>query len=139
VKFEIGLRRLQEIAPQPGMVSLTVRVAGATSGVAPLGKLTDAALRARLAHFDAHSANEIAALRRAMAAAGGESSVTETWKDREACLRHWDAFTGSKLNPVEWKCEACGDAGIERLGRAPGELVNVKCAHGHVVVIAATK
>lgn len=139
VTFEIGLRRLPGIAPLAGMVSLTVRAAGDTSRATLLGKLTDAALRARLAHFDAHSANEIAALRRAMAAAGGEFLVTETWKDRDACLRHWYAFTGSKLQPVDWKCETCGEAGVERLGRAAGEVVHVKCAHGHVVVIAATK
>jgi len=138
VTFEIGLRRLQDMTPLTGMISLTVREAGETGRATLLGKLTDAALRTRLAHFDVHSANEIAALRRAMAAPGGESSVTETWKDREACLRHWAAFTGSKLNPVEWKCEACGEAGIERLGRAPGELVHIKCARGHVVAIAAT-
>jgi hypothetical protein len=139
ITFEINLRRLPGVEPLAGMVFLTFRAAGDTGRATVLGKLTDAALRARLAHFDAHSANEIAALRRAVATAGGEFSVRETWKDRDACLRHWYGFTGSRFQALEWKCEKCGDEGVERLGRTAGELVYVKCARGHAIAIAAEK
>lgn len=139
VTFDIALLRLPSPAPWPGLIDLTVRRAGENGRPARLGSLTDAALRARLAHFDAHSANEIAALRKALQPEGGEFALTESWKDRDEFLRHWYGFLGSMVHSTDWKCEACGDAGVERLARASGEVVHVRCARGHAVAIAGIK
>lgn len=139
VTFDIALQRLPSPAPWPGLIDLAVRRAGESGRAARLGSLTDAALRARLAHFDAHSANEIAALRKALQPEGGEFALTESWKDRDEFLRHWYGFLGSTVHSIEWKCDACGDAGIARLGRAAGETVHVRCARGHAVAIVGTK
>jgi len=133
VVFDLALRRLRPASASPGLISLTVR------RPTILGTLTDAALRARLAHFDAHSANEIAALRRALDREGGEYAFTEEWRDREEFLKHWCGFLGSPVQPMDWTCEECGDTGAVRLGRAAGEAVQLRCARGHAVAIAAWK
>jgi len=96
-----------------------------------LGSLTDVALRSRLAHFDAHPANEIAALRRALASAGGEFALTERWSERQACLHSWYGFTGAKMQLIEWTCEKCGAPCRESAGGGPGELFLLVCSCGH--------
>jgi hypothetical protein len=107
--------------------------------LARLGSLTDAALRGRLAHFDAHSANEIAALRRALASEGGEFVLTERWPAREGCLRFWYGFIGSKMRPVEWTCEKCASPRRETAGGASGESLFFGCACGQVATFSVAR
>jgi len=135
--FEIELQRLPGVQPFAGMVSLTFRPLGAPGRAIRLGAVTDSALRARVAHFDVHSANEIAALRLALQPDGGRFALTESWSSRDACLRHWFGFLGSKLETVEWKCEKCGAEGVERVGRAVGEAVYLRCTRDHPVAVRA--
>jgi hypothetical protein len=62
-KFAILLSRLPKVENAPGLILLTVDTSQGSEPPAKVGTLTDAALRGRLAHFDQHSANELAAVR----------------------------------------------------------------------------
>jgi hypothetical protein len=132
VSFTIRLTRLAPAGATPGppgLISVAVESAD-RKRAARLGSLTDVALRSRLAHFDAHPANEIAALRRALASEGGEFVLTERWPAREACLRSWYGFTGAKMKLIEWTCEKCSAACRENAGGGPGELFLLVCSCG---------
>lgn len=133
VSFTIRLTRLPPAGTAPGLAGLIAVAVQSPDRkrAARLGSLTDVALRSRLAHFDAHSANEIAALRRALASEGGEFLLIERWPGREACLRSWYGFTGAKMRLIEWTCEKCAASCRENAGGGPGELFLLVCACGH--------
>ena len=65
--YEIGLRRLGVAEQGPELIELSLNATGASARAAVIGKLTDAALRARLGDSSTHSSNEIAAIRHALA------------------------------------------------------------------------
>ncbi|MCA1582744.1 MAG: hypothetical protein LC796_15405 [Acidobacteria bacterium] len=127
--FAIGLTRLAKVDESPGLILLTV---GESTGTAPkkIGLLTDAALRGRLAHFDAHSANEIAAIRRALLLESGHTTIFETWSNLPGCLGFWSGFMGLQIRRIEWTCEGCGVPAFESIGGSVGELFPVLCRCG---------
>ena len=137
--FAIRLSRLARVGETPGLIAVAVEAPIGGKRLARLGSLTDAALRGRLAHFDAHSANEIAALRRALASEGGEFVLTERWPAREGCLRFWYGFIGSKMRPVEWTCEKCASPRRETAGGASGESLFFGCACGQVATFSVAR
>jgi len=128
--FAIRLTRLARAGEPPGLIAVAVASGPEGKRSVRLGSLTDAALRGRLAHFDAHSANEIAALRRALAAEGGQFVLNERWPARDGCLRFWYGFIGSKMRAVEWVCEKCASPCRENAGGAAGESLVLLCACG---------
>lgn len=136
--FAIGLTRLARVDESPGLILLTV---GESTGTAPkrIGLLTDAALRGRLAHFDAHSANEIAAIRRALLLESGHTTIFETWSDLPGCLSFWSGFMGLQIRRIEWTCESCGVAAAESIGGSVGELFPVLCRCGGKTRVAVPK
>jgi hypothetical protein len=97
-----------------------------------MGTLTDAALRGRLAYFDAHSANEIAAVRKALSIDSGQATVYESWPALEGCLRFWYGFIGSVIRPIESTCDSCGKQNRESVGGSVGESFLRRCGCGHV-------
>jgi hypothetical protein len=137
--FAILLKRLPPVDDAPGLIALRVDGSRGLRPTTRLGNLTDAALRGRLAHHDAHSANEIAALRKALATEKGEFTLRESWAKREACLRFWFGFIGSKIHTVECVCEKCGAALRDRVGGTSGESFRLRCACGQVAHILAPK
>ncbi len=136
--FAIGLTRLPRVGEAPGLILLTV---GESSGAAPkrIGLLTDAALRGRLAHFDAHSANEIAAIRQALVSESGQTTVFESWTDLPGCLSFWSGFMGLQIRRIEWTCEACGVVAAESIGGSVGELFPMPCRCGAMTRVAVPK
>ncbi len=136
--FSIGLTRLARVGEAPGLILLTV---GESTSAAPkkIGLLTDAALRGRLAHFDAHSANEIAAIRQALVAESGHTTVFESWNDLAGCLSFWSGFMGLQIRRIEWTCEACGVAAAENVGGSVGELFPMLCRCGRTTRVAVPK
>jgi hypothetical protein len=131
-KIVILLSRLPktEDAPRPGLIGLSV---GTSEGAAPparVGALTDAALRGRLAHFDQHSANEIAAVRQALGKDGGCVTVHETWAGLPSCLQFWRGFIGSRIQTFAWLCDKCGSNAEESVGGAVGESFALRCSCG---------
>ncbi len=128
--FAIRLTRLARAGDPPGLIAVAVASGPEGKRAVRLGNLTDAALRGRLAHFDAHSANEIAALRRALAVEGGQFVLNERWPARDGCLRFWYGFIGSKMRAVEWACEKCAAPCRETAGGAAGESLVLVCSCG---------
>lgn len=116
------------------MILLRVTASGRATSTR-VGSLTDAALRGRLAHFDAHSANELAAVRRALAMESGQTTVYEQWAGLAACLRFWHGFVGSQVQPLEWSCERCGTANREEVGASVGESLVRACRCGERIAI----
>ena len=130
--FAIVLARLPRIADAPGLISLKVDTTEGARAPARVGTLTDAALRSRLGHFDAHSANEIAAVRQALSVESGQATVYESWPALEGCLRFWYGFIGSVIRPIESTCESCGKENRESVGGSVGESFLRRCGCGHV-------
>jgi hypothetical protein len=126
--FAIVLSRLPAVNNRPGLISFLIDSAGGGKS----GTLTDAALRGRLAHFDAHSANEIAAVRKALSADNGSAVVYESWPALDGCLRFWYGFVGSQIRPIESACEACGALNRGSVGGAVGESFLRLCGCGQV-------
>jgi hypothetical protein len=133
-KIAILLSRLPKVedAPRPGLILLTVDASGGAAPPEKVGALTDAALRGRLAHFDQHSANEIAAVRQALGKDGGCVTVHETWSGLRSCLQFWHGFTGSQIRTFAWLCENCGSNAQENVGGIVGEQFALHCNCGHV-------
>ena len=127
----IVLSRLPGIDRVPGLIFFSIET-GAARPAGRQGMLTDAALRSRLAHFDAHSANEIAAVRRALAADNGRTTVYEDWPELESCLRFWYGFAGSKIRPIESACGWCGKLDRDSVGGSVGESFLRFCECGRV-------
>jgi hypothetical protein len=128
--FAIVLCRLPAVNDRPGLISFLVDSAG--GGKSGPATLTDSALRGRLAHFDAHSANEIAAVRKALSADNGSAVVYESWPALDSCLRFWYGFVGSQIRPIESACEACGTVDRGSVGGAVGESFLRLCGCGEV-------
>jgi len=130
--FAIELCRLPTMDDRPGLISFLIGggVAGRLEGKS--ATLTDAALRGRLAHFDAHSANEIAAVRKALAVENGRTTVYEAWPALDGCLRFWYGFVGSQIRPIESACEACGKLNRGSVGGSVGESFLRRCGCGRV-------
>lgn len=137
--FAIGLARLPRVDESPGLILLTVDCSGRPDAPRRIGILTDAALRGRLAHFDAHSANEIAAIRRALGQESGTTTVYETWSNLAGCVQFWAGFTGLQIRPIAWTCEKCGVATEERIGGSVGESFPRLCRCGQVTKVAVPK
>ncbi len=128
--FAIVLSRLPAVEKAPGLISFLVDASGESGVRSRPGTLTDAALRGRLAHFDAHSANEVAAVRKALSIESGQATVYESWPALEGCLRFWYGFVGSVIRPIEWSCEACGKQNRESVGGSVGESFLRRCGCG---------
>lgn len=135
----IVLRRLPKVQNAPGLIQL--RVETSTGGEPPtmVGVITEAALRGRLAHHDLHSANELAAVRHALAADSGEATVYESWPSLESCLQFWHGFTSSRIQLLAWTCEACGSTARENLGGSVGESIPRLCACGRLTRVTIPK
>ncbi len=129
----ILLSRLPRIENTPGLILLRVDASGGATAPTTVGTLTDAALRGRLAHFDLHSANEVAAVRHALAADSGEATVYESWVALENCLQFWYGFTGSRIRIVAWTCGTCGKTRRESIGGTVGETLTLLCACGQAL------
>jgi hypothetical protein len=140
-KIAILLSRLPEVegAPRLGLIRLSVDTSEGAAPPARVGALTDAALRGRLAHFDQHSANEIAAVRQALGKDGGCVTVHETWSGLRSCLQFWSGFIGSRIQTFAWLCEQCGSSAEAKVGGTVGEQFGLRCKCGQVQQITVPK
>lgn len=127
----IVLSRLPAVDRLPGLICFSIET-GAARPTSRRGMLTDAALRSRLAFFDAHSANEIAAIRKALSADNGSTTVYEDWPELEGCVRFWYGFAGSKIRPIESACESCGKQDRDSVGGSIGESFLRRCECGRI-------
>jgi hypothetical protein len=138
--FAIVLSRLPAVDNAPGLISFLVDITGGgSSAAARPGTLTDAALRGRLAHFNVHSANEVAAVRKALSAENGQVTVYESWSGAGGCLQFWHGFIGSQIRPIAWTCEACGSANRDSIGGSVGESFLRRCVCGQATRITVPK
>jgi hypothetical protein len=138
--FAIALSRLPAVDNAPGLISFLVDITGSGAGAAARpGTLTDAALRGRLAHFNVHSANEVAAVRKALSAEDGHVTVFESWSGAGVCLQFWHGFIGSQIRPIAWTCEACGTANRDSIGGSVGESFFRRCGCGQATRITVPK
>jgi hypothetical protein len=135
----IHLRRLPRIEKEQGLILLRIDTSLGTEPPTTLGTLTDAALRGRLGHHDLHSANELAAVRHALASESGETTVYESWPALETCLQFWHEFTGSRIRLVDWTCGSCGKTCRESLAGSVGETFPRLCACGVTTRITIPK
>ena len=133
--FTLRLSRLPRVDRTPGLVALSVAGVGALDRGQKIGELTDVALRGRLAHFGAHSANEVAAIRRTLQADDGEITIHEGWPALSNCLTFWNDFTGSQIRSVEWKCERCEALHRDNVGANVGETYARACRCGRITRI----
>ena len=130
--FTIHFLRQPRVDELPGLVSLAIGTAPGTAPPREIGALTDVALRGRLAHFDIHSANEVAAIRKALGTDSGQTAVHEGWPGLASCLRFWQDFMGSRIRTVEWTCERCSAVNREHVGSSVGETYSRACRCGRV-------
>lgn len=130
--FAIVLCRLPAVDNRPGLISFLISGEEASQPLGRPGTITDAALRGRLAYFDVHSANEIAAVRRALAIENGSTTVYENWPALDGCLRFWFGFVGSQIRPIASACEACGTLNQGSVGGSVGESFLRLCGCGQV-------
>jgi hypothetical protein len=128
----IRLRRLPKVDQAPALIQLLVDTSRGAKPPARIGSLTDAALRGRLAHYDMHSANEVAAIRRALSADTGETTVYESWPAVETCLQFWYGFVGSQIRAITWTCEKCGASDRKNVGGTVGESFAWRCPCGQI-------
>lgn len=128
--FAIRLRRLDSVGGAPGLIRLLVHPSEETRSLMRVGALTDVALRGRVAHFDLHPANEVAALRKALAVDSGQATLYESWSALGSCLQFWCGFVGSPIRRIEWTCEKCGKADGDLIGASVGETFLRSCACG---------
>ncbi len=135
----ILLSRLPRVENAPGLILLRVDTSRGAAPPTMVGTLTDAALRGRLSHFDLHSANEVAAIRHALANDAGEATVYEQWPAPERCLEFWHGFTGSQIRSMAWTCETCGKTRRESIGGTVGETFPLLCACGRSTRITVPK
>lgn len=130
--FAIHFTRQPRVDELPGLVSLAIGASPEAALSQKIGSLTDVALRGRLAHFDMHSANEVAAIRKALVEDSGKTTVYESWPALSSCLRFWEEFVGSKVRSVEWICERCAAMNSENVGSSVGETYSRACKCGRV-------
>jgi hypothetical protein len=137
--FAILLSRLPRIDEGPGLILLMLDGSKGAKPPTKIGALTDAALRGRLAHFDLHSANEIAAVRHALKEDSGQVTVHESWPGLKSCLHFWYGFVGSQMRPIAWNCEKCGTTDKENIAGSVGESFSHRCGCGQVEQITVPK
>jgi hypothetical protein len=137
--FAILLTRLPKVDNAPGLILLMVDGSRGTKTPRRIGALTDAAVRGRLAHFDLHSANEVAAIRQELKKDTGQATLYESWPSLSTCLQFWYGFVGSQIRPVEWLCEKCGISNRENVGGSVGESFPHVCKCGQVKQITIAK
>jgi hypothetical protein len=137
--FTILLSRLPKVDNAPGLILLMVDASRGTKTPRRIGTLTDAAVRGRLAHFDLHSANEVAAIRQALKNDKGQATVYESWPNLNSCLQFWYGFVGSQIRPIEWSCEKCGASNRENVGGSVGESFSRVCKCGQTTQITIPK
>ena len=137
--FAIQLSRLPKVGDAPGLILLTVAAPEGAEAPKKVGALTDAALRGRLAHFDAHSANEISALRKALSQESGKATIYERWPRLDGCLQFWHSFVGSRIRALAWTCEKCSTTERENVGGSSGECFLRRCKCGQVNRITVPK
>jgi hypothetical protein len=130
--FAIRFVRQPRVDDSPGLVAFSIGAAPEASPSRTIGALTDVALRGRLAHFDVHSANEVAAIRKALVADSGQMTVHEGWPGLSSCLEFWEGFAGSRIRIVEWSCERCSAVNRENIGSSVGETYSRACKCGRV-------
>ncbi len=133
--FALKFKRLAKVDETPALVLLTI---DDPSGVGPrrqVGVLTDVALRGRLGHYDLHSANELAAIRKALQTDGGQVTVHEGWSGPDQLLKFWRGFNGSQIRSVEWTCEKCSVLNREHVGASVGETYSRACRCGTITRI----
>ncbi len=135
--FAIRFSRLPKVDDLPGLVLLAIEVSDGGAPPRKLGALTDVALRGRLAHFDLHSANEVAAIRQALRPDHGQFTVHEGWSGLSSCLQFWHDFTGSQIRPFEWTCERCAALNRASVGASVGETFSRACKCGKIKRITA--
>jgi hypothetical protein len=133
--FTIRCSRLPSADANPGLVLLVLDGADAMGRPRQIGAVTDVALRGRLAHYDLHSANEVAAIRQALRRDDGEIVIREGWSDLRSLLHFWHDFVGSRIRPIEWNCEACAAPQRENVGASVGETFSRACRCGQVARI----
>ena len=136
--FAIRFMRQPRVDDLPGLVSLAIDASPGTAPPRKIGALTDVALRGRLAHYDLHSANEVAAIRKALLMDSGQMTVHEGWPGFASCLRFWQDFIGSRIRSVEWTCERCSAVNKENVGSSVGETYSRACKCGRVKRITTT-
>jgi hypothetical protein len=130
--FAIALNRLPRVDDLPGLVSLTIDDTNGAQPAKTIGTLTDVALRGRLAHWDNHSAIEVAAIRRALGPDYGRATVHEGWSDMGSCVRFWHDFAGSVIRSLEWTCGRCSTVHKEQVGGSVGETLSRRCKCGTI-------
>jgi hypothetical protein len=137
--FDIEFRRLRRVDQSPGLVALSIKATdGSEAPATRIGVLTDVALRGRLAHWNLHSANEVAVIRRTLDAEQGRVTVQEGWPGMSSCLRFWHDFGGSQIRVVEWTCQACAANNRVAVGALAGEAFSRKCRCGKVSRVSRT-
>ncbi len=130
--FALKFSRLPKVDDMPGLVFMAIDASNGTEPPRGVGALTDVALRGRLAHYDLHSANEIAAIRRALQLDRGQVTVYEGWSGLGSCLQFWRGFIGSQIRPVEWTCEKCTALNRQNVGASVGETYSRACKCGKI-------
>lgn len=130
--FALKFCRLPKVDDTPGLILLTIDLSRGVGRPRKVGVLTDIALRGRLGHYDLHSANELAALRKALQPDRGQVTVHEGWSGLSSCLRFWHDFAGSQIRPVEWICEVCAAVNREDVGASVGETYSRACRCGRI-------
>jgi hypothetical protein len=133
--FSIRCSRLPSVDANPGLVLLVIDGADAMGRPRQIGAVTDVAFRGRLAHYDLHSANEVAAIRKALRPNDGEVVIREGWSDLGSLLHFWHDFVGSRIRPIAWSCESCAASYRENVGGSVGETFSRACRCGRVARI----
>src|SRR6266542_6990571 len=130
--FAIKFSRLPRVGDSAGLILLHIDTSNGAEPPRRIGALTDVALRGRLAHYDLHSANEVAAIRQALGQDRGQVTVYEGWSGLGSCLQFWHSFVGSQIRPVEWTCETCSAPNRADVGASVGETFPRACKCGKV-------
>ncbi|HEY2797421.1 MAG TPA: hypothetical protein VGK26_05990 [Thermoanaerobaculia bacterium] len=136
--FAIRFNRLPKVDNAPGLILLAIDTSNGASPPRRIGVLTDAALRSRLAHYDLHSANEVAAIRKALAQDRGQATTYEGWSGAGSCVQFWHDFVGSQIRPMDWTCEHCSALNQQNVGASVGEAFARACKCGKVKHITVT-
>lgn len=130
--FAIRLRRLRRADDTARLVSVSITDPGGKGVARRIGALTDIALRARISHWNLHSANEVAALRKALEGERGEATLFEGWPGLADCWSFWRDFIGSQITRIEWSCDGCQNPAERQVGASRGETVPLACRCGTV-------
>jgi hypothetical protein len=130
--FAIRFRRLRRGDDAARLVSVTIADSGGKGVARRIGALTDIALRARLAHWNLHSANDLSAVRKTLDGDRGEATLYESWPALASCWHFWRDFVGSQITRLEWSCDGCQSPAGREVGAIRGETVPLACKCGTV-------